>query len=95
MRHTGELKCQKCGKQFARKLGLKQHLRAHDGIRAYKCQNCKADFLDNRQLKDHNLKVHGLKIKGGISKEFHCRLETAPFRKLPIVTDLDFESDKI
>jgi len=68
-RHTGELTCPMCNKSFMKKQNFKEHLRAHQGIRPYKCTACDAGFIDNRALKKHALKVHGLVIKGGINKE--------------------------
>ena len=39
------------------------------GVRAYKCSFCPDDFIDNRALKKHTIKVHGQETKGGISKD--------------------------
>ena len=44
------------------------------GIRAYKCSFCTSDFLDNRTLKKHTLKVHGRETKGGICKELSSKI---------------------
>ena len=38
------------------------------GIRPYKCNQCEANFVDNRSLKTHALKIHGMKIQGGIDE---------------------------
>jgi hypothetical protein len=68
--HTGKLDCPLCDKTFKWKHSLDDHIRAHKGIRPYECDLCEASFIDNRALKTHTLKKHGIKIKGGISKNF-------------------------
>jgi len=68
--HTGELDCPFCDKTFKWKHSLNDHIRAHNGIRPYECDLCEGSFIDNRALKTHSLKKHGIEIKGGISKNF-------------------------
>ena len=52
------------------------------GIRPYKCKECDADFIDNRALKNHTLKVHGFETEGGICKELGLEIiKTANRRK--------------
>ena len=52
------------------------------GIRPYKCKECDADFIDNRALKKHTLKVHGFETEGGICKELGLEIiKTANRRK--------------
>jgi len=67
--HTGELDCPICEKTFKWRHSLTEHMRAHEGVRAYKCSFCPDDFIDNRALKKHTIKVHGQETKGGISKD--------------------------
>ena len=69
--HTGELDCPLCDKTFRWKHSLDEHIRAHKGIRPYKCDQCDADFVDNRSLKRHALKIHGMKIQGGIDEVYN------------------------
>ena len=52
------------------------------GIRPYKCKECDADFIDNRALKNHTLKIHGFETEGGICKELGLEIiKTANRRK--------------
>ena len=52
------------------------------GIRPYKCGFCTADFIDNRALKKHSIKVHGQETKGGICKDLNLEtIKTANRRK--------------
>lgn len=51
------------------------------GVRPYKCNFCLDDFIDNRALKKHTIKVHGEETKGGISKDLGLEIIRTAHRK--------------
>ena len=47
-------KCETCGKEFSRAIGLKDHVNSiHDGISIYKCELCKKSFQNHSNLNRH------------------------------------------
>ncbi|XP_076256321.1 uncharacterized protein LOC143193808 isoform X1 [Rhynchophorus ferrugineus] len=63
-RHTGEknFDCHLCDKKFTTKCDLQRHKRSHSYVRDQKCpiQNCNKEYKDERVLKIHVAKVHGI-----------------------------------
>ena len=52
--------CDKCGKRFAFKRDLKEHVRlVHEGFR-YNCDTCNILFTSKHQFKNHNAREHSL-----------------------------------
>ncbi|MGH0185021.1 UNVERIFIED_CONTAM: hypothetical protein FKN15_016670 [Acipenser sinensis] len=74
LEQIGELKgmgvkshgCERCGKSFARKDMLKEHLRVHDNIRDYLCAECGKGMKTKHALRHH------MKLHKGI-KEYECK----------------------
>ncbi|KAJ7400605.1 PR/SET domain 15 [Pitangus sulphuratus] len=58
--------CEQCGKSFARKDMLKEHMRVHDNIREYLCAECGKGMKTKHALRHH------MKLHKGI-KEYECK----------------------
>ena len=50
-------KCSYCGKAFAKKIVLKEHMKSHSEDKNFKCTECNRSFLRNWMLNRH-LKSH-------------------------------------
>ncbi|CAG9770179.1 unnamed protein product [Ceutorhynchus assimilis] len=79
-RHLGEKQfaCHLCEKRFTTKCDLQRHTRSHSDVREYKCMNCDKEYKDERVLKVHMAKIHGIgvgKVKVPIrERNYACQL---------------------
>ena len=57
--HNSLFKCQNCGKDFARPISLKQHMKSvHEGVHFLRCQffQCKFETNHKQDMREHALK---------------------------------------
>ncbi|XP_019769615.2 gastrula zinc finger protein XlCGF26.1 [Dendroctonus ponderosae] len=65
-RHMGDKKfaCHLCEKKFTTKCDLQRHTRSHSDVREHQCSYCDKEYKDERVLKVHMAKLHGIgKVK--------------------------------
>ncbi|CAH1791666.1 unnamed protein product [Owenia fusiformis] len=60
--HTKPYQCDQCGRKFTRSEHLKSHEGVHNGEYPYKCKLCDAGFRENRALRKHLDKEHGVEL---------------------------------
>jgi len=91
------LTCNICQKKFARSSGLSEHLRRHEGLKAYVCSECPKRFFTEYEMKRHQV-VHSdvksfgcilcdksFKYKGNVVQHFkRCASKLSVSDMLPI-----------
>ena len=56
-------KCQRCGKTFAARVSLNNHLKyAHSDVRNHKCPLCDLKFKERKNMRVHVLNLHGVNL---------------------------------
>lgn len=77
-----------CGKIFDKQTNLKSHLRTHQEVRNYHCNECAATFRRSHDLKRHQRSIHSeakpyicLQCGKGFSRQVFKRLKTGRAEK--------------
>ena len=67
---TYKCRYEECNKRFTKTWNLLDHMRMHEGIRPFKCQNCPKSFTQKGNLKKHQIQhtLSSLKER----KRFKC-----------------------
>ena len=53
------LSCEVCGKQFAWKIHLTNHMKAHSNNKDVVCDLCGKAFVEKNSLAKHHVRMHG------------------------------------
>ena len=64
-------KCSTCGKGFAQKAGLKDHLNLHTGEKPYKCLYCPSAFASSGTHRMHQKGHLGIKRNHGEKRQYN------------------------